>query len=164
MVVDDKELRDFARGRGRAAFVTQWAGFFMVVSGNPAELSIGFRTVETKVLADGDGAGPPTFELIHVVKAPGNPYPERISLGRAPNCDIVLRDASVSKLHAHLRSRGLGRPRLELTDLNSSNGTQVNGRKATPNEPMVLALGDTLQFGTVQARLADAAQIFDFLR
>src|SRR5262245_48740931 len=49
-------------------------------------------------------SGGQPLALVYVVaKAPGNPYLDRISVGRARNCDIVVRDGSVSKLHAHMR-------------------------------------------------------------
>ena len=74
----------------------------------------------------------PNVEVLAVVKAPGNPYPDRVSVGRARNCDVVMRDPSVSKLHAHFR---VGGPKLELVDIDSQNGTRVNGRALAPHQP-----------------------------
>src|SRR6185295_19093754 len=41
-------------------------------------------------------------QLVEVKKNPENPFPDRISIGRATNCDVVIRLAFVSKVHAHL--------------------------------------------------------------
>jgi ABC-type multidrug transport system ATPase subunit len=50
----------------------------------------------------------------------------RASIGRDPGNDIVVDDLLVSRFHAQLRGRSDGLH--ELVDLNSSNGTFVNGR------------------------------------
>ncbi len=51
---------------------------------------------------------------------------EEIILGRSPDCDIQIPHKSVSKNHAKIVKRG---KEFELIDLNSSNGTYVNGVK-----------------------------------
>ncbi len=101
------------------------------------------------------------LEVLPVVKAPGNPYPDRVSVGRARNCDLVMRDASVSKLHAHFR---VGGPQLELVDIDSQNGTRVNGRALAPHQPAQVSNGDTVLFGSVACKLVDAAALYDLLR
>jgi len=65
-----------------------------------------------------------------------------IKIGRAPECDIVLRDSGVSRRHARLFARdGV----LILTDLGSTNGTLVNGNRITE---VALGAGDRIQLGT----------------
>jgi pSer/pThr/pTyr-binding forkhead associated (FHA) protein len=64
-------------------------------------------------------------------------------LGRSPEADLVLDDDTVSRRHAVLRGDRSG---LELEDLGSSNGTNINGN------PMVGSLslldGDLVSFGS----------------
>ena len=100
-----------------------------------------------------------TYDIRAIVKAPGNPYPDRISVGRALNCDIALRDATVSKLHAHIL--GADPLALQLVDLGAANGTYVNSSALVPNEPRALVRGDVLQFGSVLCELADAGEAYD---
>jgi hypothetical protein len=102
-----------------------------------------------------------TLRLLPVVKAPESPYIDRVSIGRARNCDVVLRDASVSKLHAHVRSEGTG---WVLTDLGSHNGTKVAGVKLTPQQPVQLRPGAEVVFGSVAVRVADAIGVLAALR
>ncbi|TMD58592.1 MAG: DUF2662 domain-containing protein [Chloroflexi bacterium] len=64
-----------------------------------------------------------------------------ISIGRAPDNDIVLDDRRVSRRHAEVRLR-LGKH--TLYDLGSTNGTFVNGKKV--NE-IALSEGDRITFG-----------------
>ena len=64
-----------------------------------------------------------------------------ISIGRAPECELVLRDSRVSRRHARLAARG---GVLVLTDLGSTNGTRVNGHRVSE---VVLGAGDTILIG-----------------
>jgi hypothetical protein len=50
-------------------------------------------------------------------------------LGRDSSCDIVLDDANVSRRHAQLTQDVIGT--WKLTDLNSTNGTRINGNRVT---------------------------------
>jgi hypothetical protein len=77
-----------------------------------------------------------------------------IRIGRAPECDLVLKDSRVSRRHARLHARdGV----LVLTDLGSSNGTRVNGHRVTE---VVLGAGDSISVGdttvVVEAAPAEA--------
>lgn len=62
-------------------------------------------------------------------------------IGRAPECELVLKDSRVSRRHARLHARG---GVLVLTDLGSTNGTRVNGHRVTE---VVLGAGDRIQLG-----------------
>ena len=96
-----------------------------------------------------------------VVKKPQNPYPDRISVGRALNCDVVIRDGTVSKLHGHFTPLGPGA--LELTDRASQNGTKVNGQLLKADLPKRLASGDTIIFGSIAVQYLDAKKLWDLL-
>jgi pSer/pThr/pTyr-binding forkhead associated (FHA) protein len=96
-----------------------------------------------------------------VRKMPRRPFPERVSVGRAPNCDIVIREPSVSKLHAHfLEVTALS---AELCDAKSSNGTRVNGVLLSPAERQVIEIGDRLTFGSIMLEWMDAETLYDLL-
>jgi hypothetical protein len=70
--------------------------------------------------------------------------PEPLAIGRDPQNDLVLDDRRVSRRHAEIRLR-LGR--YTLYDLQSTNGTYVNGRRVAE---MVLSDGDRLSIGGVE--------------
>lgn len=69
-----------------------------------------------------------------------------VTVGKmADRTEIVLDDASVSRIHARFFSDG--GPDLLLIDLNSRNGTMINDRKLAPNEAAKVESGDKIRFG-----------------
>ena len=55
----------------------------------------------------------------------------RLVLGRSPRCDFVLNDREVSRQHLEICFQN---GQIELRDLNSSNGTLVNGKKISQHQ------------------------------
>jgi len=70
------------------------------------------------------------------------------SIGRSEESDIFLVDPSVSRNHATLE---ISTAAVEVTDLNSTNGTFVNGERISGMRRVVS--GDVLTFGNTQMRL-----------
>jgi pSer/pThr/pTyr-binding forkhead associated (FHA) protein len=71
-----------------------------------------------------------------------------VTIGRAPSNQIVVDHPSVSAQHAVLLRTGTS---YSLKDLNSTNGTWINGDCVTDAE---LKDGDTIEFGSVTAIFA----------
>ncbi|MCX7885966.1 MAG: FHA domain-containing protein [Verrucomicrobiae bacterium] len=71
---------------------------------------------------------------------------ERITIGRAMDNIIRLEDGTVSHHHAMLILDG---PDYKLRDLNSTNGTRVNGMRIVETK---LTHGDQLRLGSVEMR------------
>jgi pSer/pThr/pTyr-binding forkhead associated (FHA) protein len=88
------------------------------------------------VLKTDDGAEAPfTFRIL-----PGNIK----TIGRAPRADFIVDAALVSRFHCRLTA---GATELEVVDLDSTNGTYVNGHR-TPRA--TLKSGDRLGVGRVE--------------
>jgi hypothetical protein len=92
---------------------------------------------------------------------PGWPMPPRplilprqadrlLSIGRASSCDFTVPDISVSRWHAKLQRQG---GLWILTDLESTNGTRLNGWRITSSVPV--KPGDQVTFGNIAFVLAD---------
>jgi len=73
-------------------------------------------------------------------------------IGRDPGCDVWLDHASVSRQHARIRIAG-GSDRPLLTDLQSTNGTFVGGKRLQDATP--LADGDTIKVGSVSVKFRE---------
>ncbi len=110
-----------------------------------------------------DPARPPTSEPRLVLAASGASIPlpatPQLVVGRAgeqgPGPDIDLTPfqaaaAGVSRAHARL---DLGGPHPRIEDLDSTNGTYVNGRRLAPRSPVRLHCGDEISLGQLALRL-----------
>jgi hypothetical protein len=67
-------------------------------------------------------------------------------VGRSPNNDIVVPNKMVSKLHAYF-CQVPGSEIIQLVDMNSTNGTFINGKKISPSVKMNLQDEDVISFG-----------------
>jgi hypothetical protein len=67
---------------------------------------------------------------------------DTVTIGRLPDCDVVLKDRGASRKHAQLRLRD---DTWAITDLGSTNGTRLNGHTIQSRE---LADGDKITIGT----------------
>jgi len=85
---------------------------------------------------------------------------ENYTLGRAgkgqaivPDADLGAFDAydeGVSRLHAEIRVQP---DSISLVDLDSANGTLVNGKRINPQEPTLVRHGDIIQLGRMRLQL-----------
>ena len=66
-----------------------------------------------------------------------------MTIGRLPDCDIVLRDKGASRRHAQLKRDGAGT--WTITDLGTTNGTKLNGATVQGRE---LDDGDRISIGS----------------
>jgi predicted component of type VI protein secretion system len=75
--------------------------------------------------------------------------PTPVTIGREDDNDIQLNDDRVSRFHAKLQMDG---GKVILTDLDSTNGTRVNGH---PVQMRVLQTGDVLSIGRCLLQIGD---------
>jgi pSer/pThr/pTyr-binding forkhead associated (FHA) protein len=71
-------------------------------------------------------------------------------VGRGRQCEIVLNEDTVSSAHARLEPDLKGQ-QVAITDLNSSNGTFLNGKRIKTAQASV---GDVVRFGSAEFKLA----------
>jgi pSer/pThr/pTyr-binding forkhead associated (FHA) protein len=69
-------------------------------------------------------------------------------IGRLPECDVLLTDTLVSRMHARISVQGEG---VVVEDLHSTNGVYVNGVKV--GHSTVLCEGDRILIGTTEFSL-----------
>ena len=77
-----------------------------------------------------------------------------VTLGRALEADVRINDSGVSRLHARIateRDPSSNQPRYRLTDLGSTNGTLLNGRRISE---ALLEDGDKFEIGDQLIRFA----------
>lgn len=138
-----RELADAAREHAR----DEGYGFV-----GPVEVQIspdpGIRTglidVESRFVEGVGGLPPGSLVLPTGDRVPLGEYV--VSVGRQPDCTIVLADPNVSRMHAEVRPAGDG---FVVADLGSTNGTKVNGVRVAEQE---LRDGDEVRFGNTAVR------------
>jgi pSer/pThr/pTyr-binding forkhead associated (FHA) protein len=105
------------------------------------------------------GPPAPSVDLVRLIAEGGQfngrifdlPPVAEMTVGRGVGNDLVLDDQSMSRKHAKIKRLGNGR--IEVEDLNSSNGTYVNGRKIATAQ---CGPGDTVRFGELSFRIDGA--------
>lgn len=100
--------------------------------------------------------------IMPVRKSSRNPYSDRIFVGRAKDCDVILPSPHVSKLHAHILPNNDGT--FDLRDSGSANGTFRNGLRLQRDERVRLKPGDKLRFGWLDTQYLDAGLLYDWLK
>lgn len=165
------KLRERALTLSQPAFAQAHSGLYLY-GRMPSAEALGFKTrlASPTGARDGDAGksgGEGELFLFRVEKTGRNSWTRQISVGRATNNDLVLRHASVSKLHAHFFVRVAGGVEaLYLADDGSSNGTAVNARDLGEGEQsaVVVEPGDRLRFGDVEVTLLDPVGLHRELR
>jgi hypothetical protein len=167
------QWRRSLQGVTRLSFVTAHPYVFLVWAPNlsgevtppAASGQLSFHTqvhgAQSKQHVQASTASSEEVLVIPLQKAAANPFPERISVGRAPNCDIVFRDPSVSKLHGHFR--GVTAESAVYTDSKSANGTRLNGAAMVAGAAIEVKSFSYLIFGRIRVQLLASADVYDWL-
>ena len=146
------------------AFAKQESGTFLLKrpteNSKPADgpEQISFDTVYATVQVDPFAD---QWCIVPVKKRDGNPYEDRISIGRASNCDLVLRVPFISKVQAHILCESDGTYALRAN--NSANPTLLNNRPIGPGSVCPLKVADEIQFGPMKFEFVDAQRLYKVL-
>ena len=111
------------------------------------------RSVRASAVQGAAASGPATLTLAEAAPVDGPvgrviPIERPLVIGRRGECDVVLRDDAVSGRHARI---SWDTDSWQVEDLNSTNGTYVNGRRVT--RPIRLKTGDALRIGNATWRV-----------
>ena len=156
-------------------FVAEMPGFFLIASRQSDELSQDWLfntqtisqskgTLVRSMIKEGYTLHPDTTKnfAFPVKKCAQNPWPDRIMIGRASNNDLVLSDASVSKVHAFLTyEKNSGK--LKAHDAGSLNGIQHNEHLVAPGGSADIQSHDYLEIGVILLKVLAAKDFFDFV-
>ena len=100
------------------------------------------------------------FELFPLTKKAGASFPDRITIGRTVNNDVVIADTSVSRFHAYVRRDG---NQWVVADAGSKNGSWLEAQSLAPRKERVLRSPAALRIGDVDLTFYVAADLFDAL-
>lgn len=166
-----RDLAKLARTKDAAAFLAVYnLPALLVVPADPAllledtaassgEEGFGFQTVR---LSSPGAAAKYEGRVAYLDKSQRNPFGYMISVGRAPNNDIVLNVEAVSKMHGSFTKLGND---WTYADHNSTNGSFLNGNQLKPQDKQKLRSGDQLRFGRkLTVLFLDARSVYDRAR
>jgi pSer/pThr/pTyr-binding forkhead associated (FHA) protein len=101
--------------------------------------------------------GETDLEVYPLAKKPGASFPDRITIGRTANNDIVIADHSISRLHAYVRKAGDG---WVVADAGSKNGSVLRGENLEARKEKPIASRAILRLGDVELTFYAAADLF----
>ena len=143
----------------KTQFAVKYPHLFFVFHEEPDTGEVQFKTEVAHKGSTLSWAG--MLSVVAIVKSPNNPYADRISIGRARNCDVVLRHRSISKLHAHVRRDADGS--WTLHDASSHNGTAIGGLQVASGGSSRIKNGEVVTLGALTLRVVDAESLHDAL-
>jgi hypothetical protein len=162
-----RELREAARALPRAEFEERHGRAFLLLSA--ADLSTPRPTI-TEVRLDDDPGVPVRAEstanlslVVYALRRSGRSAGHLITLGRAPENDVVVPDVSISRFHAFVKQDANGCWLMQ--DAGSTNGTTINGT-SVPRQghgpPAPLSPGDDVRLGQVELTFLDCDGLVSF--
>ncbi len=76
-----------------------------------------------------------------------------LTIGRSPDNSVVVADERVSRTHARLEPTASG---WVVSDLNSSNGTRLDGTRINPGVPAAIGPGSVIAVGPLELKVISA--------
>jgi FHA domain len=156
--ISSGQMVDKVRSTSREEFIAAHPGLYLLLDPRNESEAIGTATHVAYLEEEGDaGKVNPKGAAVHPIAGKG----ERISLGRGAECDIVVRDGSVSKVHAWFSK--MSPKSVELADADSQNGTYVDGKRLIAPLITKVEPGASLRFGVLTMDLVDGARLYDLI-
>jgi len=101
--------------------------------------------------------GATEMELYPLAKQAGTAFPDRITIGRTSNNDVVISEHSVSRFHAYVRQT----PGWVVADAGSKNGTWIGDTVLLPRREAPLVPGAVVRLGDVRLTFYRSSDLFD---
>lgn len=160
-------LKKSVRALERDAFMRRHRGFYLLGYFRELDTSLlGFNTGKLPAMPDLEASGAVALHprLWRLEKSDRNTWRSHISVGRAKNNDVVIRDRAISKLHAHFYVPKEGDAGIQICDIGSENGTAVNGEALPQDMPRLVTAGAEIVFGGTACQLHDATTLIPLLK
>jgi len=97
------------------------------------------------------------LQIFPLAKKPGASFPDRITIGRTNNNDVVIADTSISRLHAYIRRDGAS---WLLADAGSKNGSWLRGETLGARRETALPSRAMIKLGDVDLTFYSASDLY----
>jgi hypothetical protein len=167
------ELRKLAATASREQFCRQVASLWLMhlSDTSPSAPPAPDEMPWTPPLTEGAGpaptrrmlraSGPEAYSFQQLGKSSDNVWASRILVGRAGNNDVVIRDPSLSRLHAYLAEVEEG---LRIWDAKSRNGTWLDNERVPAFGPgREIRAGSSLRLGHVSCSVLGSDELYAML-
>ena len=125
---------------------------------NDRNVAPGTPGVDPAMLHDRPIARPYFFELRKTIRE----HSGKVMIGRVQPNDVVINDFTISLRHACFEYHPHHQAFL-LTDLGSTNGTRVEGRRLPPHQQVVIRSHSLIEFGRIKVRFLTAPHFYHWL-
>jgi hypothetical protein len=142
-----------------AAFEARHGSAFLLLTAAGHAMRNGPAATHVSLLGDSDPSAHTAnlSVLVYPVRPGERAAGHLLTLGRAPNNDVVIPDHTISRFHAFLKRDASGG--FLIQDAGSTNGTSVNGAPVAAKDlgpATALKRGDTLRLGQLEFTFVDA--------
>jgi hypothetical protein len=157
-----------ARGLRLDEFITVHGRAFLLYHGRLGEAVIApipFAKTMAQDAAVGAGATRRVaieYTVLPIRNTGRSPVTRFVSVGRTPNNDIVIPDASVSKFHAYFVYTADGR--VEVRDAGSTNGSFVGDLRADVNTMTAVPPGAQMRIGSIKLTCLYAKEFCELVK
>lgn len=156
-----ESFRDEARTLPREEFEARHGAAFLLLSAVRPQAPQNTSSTHFELLGDDDTSE--RTGAISTLVYPLRSAVHLVTVGRAPDNDVVVPDRSISRRHAFLKRGSDGG--FLILDAGSSNGTTVNGANVMvrgAGQPTRVRAGDTVRLGGLEFTFADAKGLREF--
>ena len=101
------------------------------------------------------------YEIYPLIKKPGAPFADMITVGRTANNDVVLKDITVSRFHAFFHQKAA---QWVVCDAGSKNGTFLHGDQLEARHEREVKSGDSVRIGDITTTFYTAEDLYDLIR
>jgi hypothetical protein len=106
---------------------------------------------------EGDNPNTLGISVFPLLKKPGASFPDRITIGRTSNNDVVIDDTSVSRLHAYVRRTST---EWIVADAGSKNGSWLRGDALEARKEHAIPSRSVLRLGEVDLTFYSAVDLY----
>jgi hypothetical protein len=152
--------------QGREAFLAAAApAAFVRLHATDSSMSPGLtvedETVdETRPVTKVGAEDTTALAVFPIVKKPGASFPDRVTIGRTANNDIVLGEHSISRFHAYVRQDGQS---WLFADAGSKNGCDLQGERLAPRKEKPLISRAVVRVGDIELTFYRAIDLYAVL-
>ena len=152
------DAKEFAQRYPHHVLVQLAVGSHMLTGTSPRETLYRARGLGTR--RKSRRAQGSAYYVYRLRNKPGRRSP-RVSVGFLTSNDVVIHEATISRIHANIEQRNTG---FVIVEAGSSNGVRVNDTVVPSGQAAPIKSGDRIAFGNVSTLFMSPPDLHNFVR